>query len=231
MIALPERDGGKATFMVAFHLAPLALVLLASFVALYSLLNQLGFSGIAKNRVDETPPLIQVINISSQDESVSSIFSDEITHWQADIKRWSAEYKLNPNLIAIVMQIESCGHPNITSFAGAQGLFQVMPFHFAEGENPLDPDVNAHRGLGYFVRALQLAQGDVSLAMAGYNGGHALIAKHPMHWPQETNRYVYWASGIYADIKKGAGESPRLAEWMAAGGESLCARASLELNF
>lgn len=217
--------------MVAFHLAPLALVLLASFVALYSLLNKLSFPVSGKNRVVEPPPLNQVNYTSTRGDSLSSLFSDEITHWQADIKRWSAEYKLNPNLIAIVMQIESCGHPNITSFAGAQGLFQVMPFHFAEGENPLDPDVNARRGLGYFVRALQLAQGDVSLAMAGYNGGHALIARDPIHWPQETNRYVYWASGIYSDINKGAAESPRLAEWMAAGGESLCARASLALNF
>ena len=39
---------------------------------------------------------------------------------------------LDPDIIATIIQIESCGNPAARSTAGAQGLFQVMPFHFEE---------------------------------------------------------------------------------------------------
>lgn len=227
MITHPERDVQKA---VAFHLVPLGLVFLISLAAIYSLLNHLRPQAGAKQYLDDTPPTTQLSSMPFHSASLSTIFTEEILHWTSDIARWAADYNLDPNLIAIVMQIESCGHPKVVSFAGALGLFQVMPFHFVEDENPFDPDINAHRGLRYLARALELAQGDISLAMAGYNGGHSIIEWSSMLWSQETKRYVYWASGIYADIKKGADESPRLGEWLAAGGSSLCSRASYALN-
>ena len=125
------------------------------------------------------------------------------------------------------MQIESCGHARAVSSAGAAGLFQVMPFHFLEAEDPLDPETNARRGLAYLQRALDLAGGRADLALAGYNGGHSKITRPPETWPAETRRYVYWGSGVLEDIRTGAAPSPRLAEWLAAGGAGLCRQAAL----
>ncbi|MBI1856315.1 MAG: transglycosylase SLT domain-containing protein [Chloroflexi bacterium] len=51
-------------------------------------------------------------------------------YWAAAISRWANASNLDPNLVAVVMQIESCGNPSARSSAGAMGLFQVMPFHF-----------------------------------------------------------------------------------------------------
>jgi len=45
-------------------------------------------------------------------------------------------------VIAIVIQIESCGSPVAMSGAGALGLMQVMPYHFENGENMINPDTN-----------------------------------------------------------------------------------------
>jgi soluble lytic murein transglycosylase-like protein len=128
------------------------------------------------------------------------------------------------------MTLESCGDPSARSGAGAQGLFQVMPFHFAAGEDPLDPEVNARRGLEYLARGMQLSAGDPALALAGYNGGHGLIGRDPATWPAETMRYVQWATGILHDLAAGLNPSPSLNAWLAAGGARLCRQAAERLS-
>ena len=158
--------------------------------------------------------------------SIAPLFTNEIHHWENDIIRWASEYDLDPNLIAILMQIESCGFQNAESSSGAIGLFQVMPFNFDFSEEPFEPDTNAKRGLSYFSRAIELAGGDLRLAFAGYNGGHGVIQIDPKDWYSETKRYVYWSTGILADLHQGKTESPHLQEWLNSGGASLCTLAS-----
>jgi soluble lytic murein transglycosylase-like protein len=158
--------------------------------------------------------------------ALSPVFTPEVRRWENEILAWAAAYAIDPNLVATVMQIESCGNPVVASHAGAQGLFQVMPFHFAAGENMVDPQTNAARGLAYLARGLELAGGQVGLALAGYNGGHSQIGRDSSLWPNETQRYYYWGTGIYEEAAAGAAQSARLAEWLAAGGASLCARAA-----
>jgi soluble lytic murein transglycosylase-like protein len=150
--------------------------------------------------------------------------------WSSDILRWSEIYNLDPNLVATVMQIESCGHPSVLSSSGAIGLFQVMPFHFPHGEDPFDPETNAKRGLGYLARGLGLSGGRMDLALAGYNGGHGVISRDQSQWAPETQRYVSWGNGILNDIASGRTTSPSLQAWLQAGGERLCRSASIALN-
>jgi soluble lytic murein transglycosylase-like protein len=128
------------------------------------------------------------------------------------------------------MQIESCGDPQAQSGAGAMGLFQVMPYHFTITDEPFLPDTNATRGLAYLKRSLAASSGDPRLALAGYNGGISVIGEPEIFWPLQTQRYAYWGSGIYADATGGATQSPRLQEWLAAGGVGLCRQASRELG-
>lgn len=158
--------------------------------------------------------------------SIPEAFTAEVKHWAPDILRWSVEYGLPTELVATVMQIESCGHPSIYSNAGAAGLFQVMPFHFGAGEDPLEPETNALRGLSYLARSLELADGDAALALAGYNGGHGQITRAPSLWPAETQRYVHWGTAILSDIQRGSVPSPGISSWLQAGGASLCRRAA-----
>lgn len=138
---------------------------------------------------------------------------------------WSADQGIDPNLVATVMQIESCGDPRAVSPAGASGLFQVMPYHFVEGENEFDPHTNALRGLNYLSNSLDVFANDASMALAGYNGGINGASQPQSHWAQETIDYKYWGENIYADAAAGRVNSLVLDEWMAAGGASLCAQA------
>ena len=161
--------------------------------------------------------------------SIPEAFTPEVKHWAPDILRWSVQYDLPPALVATVMQIESCGHPSIHSIAGAAGLFQVMPFHFGAGEDPLEPETNAFRGLSYLARSLELADGDPALALAGYNGGHGQISRVPSLWPAETLRYVRWGVAILNDVRLGNVPSPGVNSWLEAGGASLCWQAAQAL--
>lgn len=162
--------------------------------------------------------------------ALSPVFTPEVDYWAGWIVLWAAEAGVDPNLAAVIMQIESCGDPRARSSAGALGLFQVMPYHFAPGEDSYDPSTNARRGLDYLRRALAAAGGDPRLALAGYNGGLGVIGCSESAWPAETRRYVHWGGGIYAEAVSGAQESLRLQEWLEAGGAGLCRQAARRLG-
>lgn len=160
---------------------------------------------------------------------LAPFFAQPVLYWEEQILQWSAQHGVDPNLTATVMQIESCGDPHAVSNAGAQGLFQVMPFHFIAGEVMLEPETNARRGVGYLAEQLAYFS-DPYLAMAAYNGGPGNAIKAQQLWPAETQRYYYWGQGIYDDALAGQAISPRLQEWMQAGGASLCQQASRRLG-
>jgi soluble lytic murein transglycosylase-like protein len=209
----------------------------------------LGISAV-QALISETPALVQLgappaeqpaavaaaavaagdIEAAAAAAGLSQVFTPEVKFWSPQISAWAAQYQLDPNLIATVMQIESCGAPGVVSSSGAQGLFQVMPFHFASGENMQDPDTNAARGMAYLALGLQRGGGNVGLALAGYNGGHSQIGKDSSLWPAETQRYWYWGTGIYDEAKSGGLASRRLQEWLSAGGASLCRTAASQIG-
>jgi soluble lytic murein transglycosylase-like protein len=161
---------------------------------------------------------------------IAPLFTDEIDYWRDDIARWSKQFDVDPNMLATIMQIESCGHPNISSYAGAQGLFQVMPFHFADGENQIDPDTNAMRGANFIRQCTEWTNGDLGLALACYNGGPSIIKKAFNAWSDQTQRYYKWGTGIYADAIMGSERSTTLDAWLNAGGSGLCSLAANEIG-
>jgi soluble lytic murein transglycosylase-like protein len=167
---------------------------------------------------------------SAQAGALSPVFTPEVRQWQPDILRWADQFGLDPNLVAIVMQIESCGNPQAVSRSGAQGLFQVMPFNFGPDEDMLDPETNAQRGVGYLAQMMADMSNDVGLALAAYNGGPTTASRGWAAWPAETQRYYLWGTGIYQDIGNGVTDSPTLEKWLAAGGNSLCRQAAGELG-
>jgi hypothetical protein len=152
-------------------------------------------------------------NVLGLTGSIAPLFTPSVQYWKADILRWAGEWGLDPNLVATVMQIESCGNPDVTSSAGATGLFQVMPFHFQTAENPYDPNTNAYRGMSYLSRSLANFDGNVKMALAGYNAGIGGASKGEAYWPAETVRYTTWGVGIYEDARTGKSESVTLNEW------------------
>jgi len=189
------------------------------------------FAGLV--RVPASPELFsekaKAFSTGGKDEALASFFAPEVLRWEAEILEWAGEHELDANLVATVMQIESCGDPQALSGAGAMGLFQVMPYHFADGEDSYAPATNALRGLAYLAKSMDNFEGDASMAMAGYNGGINGASRPQVQWAQETVDYQYWGENIYEDAREGRSNSAVLNEWMAAGGASLCAQAGQRL--
>jgi hypothetical protein len=157
---------------------------------------------------------------------LSDVFTPEVRHWSPVIYAWAQAYKVDPNLIATVIQIESCGDAQAVSRSGAQGLFQVMPSHFQPGEDMQDILTNGRRGMDYLAQGLELADGDAGLALAGYNGGHGVINMDRVRWSAETQRYYQWGSRIYQDAVQGRPTSQAVQDWLDAGGSRLCQQAA-----
>ncbi len=170
----------------------------------------------------EAPGGIAETAVVAAPSVLSPIFTPEVRYWEAKILAWAAEFDLDPNLVATIMQVESCGDATAVSRAGAQGLFQVMPFHFLPGDDPFDPDTNARRGLAYFVARLQQTRGDIGRAFAGYNGGHVAASGSWESWAAETRAYYTYTTGIYADAQAGLSESPALQRWIQNGAGTYC---------
>jgi len=173
---------------------------------------------------------IQVNNLPPISANISPIFRIEILHWADSILSWAAASQLDPNLVATIMQIESCGDPRAKSSAGAMGLFQVMPFHFYAIDDPYSPNTNAARGLAYLAKSLETAGGNARLAMAGYNGGIGLIGRAEWTWPAQTKRYVQYGVPIYEDARNGLIFSTALNEWYEKYGVGLCRQAHQRLG-
>ena len=189
-----------------------------------------GVFQLVRNLTGHTTLVVQPTPTPQWNPQISPIFTPEVDYWADDIATWSLIYQLSPDLIATVMQIESCGDPSVSSSAGASGLFQVMPLHFEPGEEHLDPQTNAQAGLTFFAYLLELSGGNVAGALAGYNAGEWAVDAAYEALPEETQRYIYWGTGIYEDAQNGLQESPRLNEWLEAGGTVLCERAAERLG-
>jgi hypothetical protein len=166
-------------------------------------------------------------SITNPDAPLAEFYAPEVLRWRSQIEEWAKAYDVNPNVIAIVMQIESCGDPTAISGAGAMGLMQVMPFHFDNGENMINPDTNVENGMTVFYECLtQFADWDLGLALACYNGGPSVTTRDFSTWAQETQSYYRWATGMWNDVKNGEKTSDTLSEWMEAGGSRLCVAAT-----
>lgn len=189
-----------------------------------------GISG-SSEEVQTAPMLYEASSGRDLPEpELSPIFMPSVQYWERDIMKWSELNGIDPNLIATVMQIESCGGPESQSYVGATGLFQVMPFHFEDNEDMFDPDTNAKRGMAFLAQVLEVSGGHAGLALAGYNGGQTVISRNYESWPTETQRYYRWGSGIYREASAGWDTSPTLSAWLEAGGQSLCNQAELQLG-
>ena len=214
--ATPQEEGSGC--LSGFTIVPLAVIFISALLASIAWKTTPTLSPVNAN----SPPVTST--------SISPIFRIEIQHWADSISRWAAASQLDPNLVATIMQIESCGDPRARSSSGAMGLFQVMPFHFYAIDDPYNPNTNAARGLAYLARSLATGGGNARLAMAGYNGGIGLIGRGEWTWPAQTNRYVRYGAPIYEDARNGLTSSPALNEWYEKYGVSLCRQASQRLG-
>jgi hypothetical protein len=112
-----------------------------------------------------------------------------------------ARYGIDPLLIYAQMHQESSFKLKATSNKGARGLMQLMPATAARMgvTNIYDPQQNIEGGVKYMRFLLDTFNGDVSLALAGYNAGEGAVMRYGYAIPpyNETQEYVRRISARY----------------------------------
>ncbi|MDX2032887.1 MAG: lytic transglycosylase domain-containing protein [Blastocatellia bacterium] len=110
-------------------------------------------------------------------------------------------YGVDPTLIYLVMQAESGFNHRAVSRVGARGLMQLMPETARRlgVRNIHDPIQNVDAGTRYLRTLLEMFNGDLNLALAGYNAGENAVIKYGRRVPpyRETINYVWRINTAY----------------------------------
>ncbi|QAR33626.1 lytic transglycosylase domain-containing protein [Geovibrio thiophilus] len=115
----------------------------------------------------------------------------EIINKKAEL--YSEKYGIDPDLVKIVIDVESEYNKFAISRTGAMGLMQLMPITFGDmgGQDPFDIDTNLEAGIKYL--SIQLKRfNNTELALSAYNAGPYTVSSRGNRVPDfgETQRYV-----------------------------------------
>lgn len=131
------------------------------------------------------------------------------TTGNAEVDRYIVEacklHGIDPLLIYSQMHQESAFKRNATSNKGASGYMQLMPATAARfGVTSIyDPQQNIFAGVKYMRWLLNRFDGDIRLALAGYNAGEGAVIKYGNQIPpySETQEYVRRITARYNSIR------------------------------
>lgn len=137
-----------------------------------------------------------------------------VRYWGNEIQSAAAAYQVDPQLISIIITLESGGWPQAISPAEAQGLMQIWPptgrslaaeLGMAEGQySLLEPVTNTTFGalkLRQLLNSYQppgeitLSDYTIQMVSMGYNGGEGRVNNHlaGLPIPRETQIYSSYA--------------------------------------
>jgi hypothetical protein len=92
-------------------------------------LRPMSFAAEGSPPVSPSPPIAEVLGVLEQSLALAnpSLSGGERSRIAAAIDRYSARYRLDPDLVMAILLVESDARPWARSPKGAVGLMQVMP--------------------------------------------------------------------------------------------------------
>jgi hypothetical protein len=122
--------------------------------------------------------------------SVPNPSRKKVVRW---VRQLAPRAGIDPHLVLAMIEMESGFNAKARSPKNARGLMQLLPqtarrFSIKDEWNPLD---NIRGGVAYMKWLLKRFEGDVKLALAGYNAGENAVTRHKGIPPyKETQGYV-----------------------------------------
>lgn len=165
-----------------------------------------------------------------------------VKQWRAPILEMSKKYNLDPNLIAIIITLESGGYAKSESSAGARGLMQITPLTAQDiaakflkeprkNYDLLNPRTNIEFGTAYLSYLRDEfgapSQGPswvstVELLAAGYNGGPGAANRLEQgKGLTDVETVVYSRDAFNMWRERHAAKSPTYERWLERGGFNL----------
>lgn len=121
-------------------------------------------------------------------------------------------YGIDPYLVKAVIKVESNFNAKAVSSKGAMGVMQLMPGTAKDQgvDDPFDPSDNIKGGVRYLKKLMDMFNGDLGLALAGYNAGENAVIKYGYTIPpySETVSYVDKVLVHYNHLKNKFFEEP-----------------------
>jgi hypothetical protein len=155
----------------------------------------------------EAAPMVRLTSLSVQPVSTVGVgaslrgFTTGNEQIDSYVTEAAKRNGLDPLLVYSVMHQESSFKSRAISPKGARGLMQLMPGTAARFgvTNIFDPQQNIEGGSRYMKFLLDRFDGDLSLALAGYNAGEGAVEKYGWRIPPyaETQEYVRRISRRY----------------------------------
>ena len=96
-------------------------LMVASVLSLLALPDQIGTGSAAAQTIDNSTMESVALpdqNTTVQNEAlaisggIAPLFTPEVQYWENEIVAWAAQHDIDPNAVATIMQIESCGNPS-----------------------------------------------------------------------------------------------------------------------
>ena len=100
------------------------------------------------------------------------------------VRQYAAHYRVSPELVAALIDVESRWNPRAVSSKGAMGLMQLMPAtarRFGAFE-PFDVQQNIAAGTRYLTALMWEFHGDLRLVVAAYYAGDHGIAREQLSY-------------------------------------------------
>lgn len=127
--------------------------------------------------------------------------------FQEHVVEAAKQTNLDPALIHAVIVAESNYNPNAVSAKGAEGLMQLLPDtarrYGVMKKEIRQPEKNIKAGAQYLADLMDMFNGDVQLALAGYNAGENSVVRYGNRIPPyaETRAYVPRVLNTYDQLR------------------------------
>ena len=100
------------------------------------------------------------------------------------VRQYAAHYRVPPELIAALIDVESRWNPHAVSNKGAMGLMQLMPATARRfgALDPFNPEQNIAAGTRYVTALMWEFHGEMRLVAAAYYAGDRGIAREQLDY-------------------------------------------------
>jgi soluble lytic murein transglycosylase-like protein len=130
---------------------------------------------------------------------------------QQCVRRYAAHYRVQPELIAALIDVESRWNPRAVSDKGAMGLMQLMPATARRygAIHPFDVEENIAAGTRYVTALMWEFHGDLRMVAAAYYAGDRWVSQKRLNYSNPDVVAYVEAVRLRYTMRKRAAKRPQ----------------------